>query len=175
MIAFYDGFDDWTREVPFSANAEAYANADEKSFKINDEGALDPMTIYDAGPPEVGHWDNDTQLALAKIKIMAQIHATSKTLLDPGLIYNSNLFIYDVPHWLSWEKRVDLGTITFPSSVYAIDGTEEVISDTDERTTFITAIFDRIDDVIGGGDALIKSIANAPNFTALGAISDSRT
>ena len=178
MLAFYDGFDDKTREIAFSITtteeAEQFANLDEKSYKIEDEGPLDPMTIWDP-ELEIGHWDNDTQLALAKLAAMAKINAKSIVLLEPGITYESNLFIYDVPHWLSWEKRVDLGIITFPSSVYAINGTEEVISDSTERTTFITAIFQRIDDVIGEGDGLIKNISNAPNFTSLGAILDSRT
>lgn len=178
MIAYYDGFDEKTRQLPFTATttaqAEVHANADEKSYKLNDEGALDPMTIWDS-ELETGHWDNDAQLAVAKIKIMGVINATSETLLVDGIDYNSNLFIYDVECWLSWEKRVNLGIITFPSSVFAIDGSEEVISDGAERTTFISTIFQRIQDVFGGGDTLIKSIANAPNFTALKAISDSRT
>lgn len=174
MIAFYDGFDVKIREIQFSANAESYANANEKSYKLNDEGPLDPMTIYDEGTG-LGHWDNDTQLAAAKTKKIAEIREACAVLLANGILYNSNLFVYDIPFWLSWEKRVDLGIVTFPSSVYAIDGTEEVISNTDERTTFIATIFQKIHDLVDGGDDLIKNIIGAPNFTSLGAISDART
>jgi len=196
MIAYYDGFDDKTRELAFTpsstAEAEKFANLNEKSFKIEDTGPLDPMTIYDSGTG-LGHWDNDTQLDEAKDNRIDDVNDKSgdllKTFTHSGIKFNLKNNEQQT-QWLTVQRDSDKGKYTFPSPglfVTGKKGEKLVFADQAELDTFLNAVFDRIGDVKGDsahdagppivyrGEGYLKDeILNAADFPALGAIVDDR-
>lgn len=197
MIAYYNGFDVKTREVPFTvtttAEAEKYAKPDEKSYKLNDEGALDPMSIYDEGPPEVGHWDEETQLDEAKEKMIDAVNDKSddllKTVTISGIKFNLKKNSQQT-QWLTVQRDSDKGKYIFPSPglfVTGKKGEKLVFADQAELDTFLDEVFDRIRAVKGDsahdagppivyrGEGFLKDeILNAADFPSLGAIVDDR-